>query len=97
MRISFEHLEEQTELTGFRLEILEKVFYLMHLLEDFSKNDYLKNRFVLKGGTALNLFHFNYPCLSIDIDINYIGSADVKIMQSERTQFEEQIQEIILD
>ena len=97
MRISFEHLEEQTELTGFRLEILEKVFYLMHLLEAFSKNDYLKNRFVLKGGTALNLFHFNYPCLSIDIDINYIGSADVKIMQSERTQFEEQIQEIILD
>ena len=37
MRISFEHLEEQAELTGFRPEILEKVFYLMHLLEAFSK------------------------------------------------------------
>jgi len=59
MRISFEHLEEQAELTGFRLEILEKIF---------SKNDYLKSRFVLKSGTALNLFHFNYPRLSADLD-----------------------------
>lgn len=97
MRISFEHLEEQAELTGFRPEILEKVFYLMHLLEAFSKNDFLQNRFVLKGGTALNLFHFNYPRLSVDIDINYIGSADVKVMLNERALFEEHIQEIILD
>ena len=39
--------------------------------------DYLeKNRLVLKGGTALNLFFFDLPRLSVDIDLNYVGKLE---------------------
>ena len=68
MHISSERLIFEAEATGFRPEILEKVIYLIHLLNRFSEDPYLHNRLVLKGGTALNLFCFDYPRLSVDID-----------------------------
>ncbi len=80
MLISRERLYYTSESTGFRPEILEKVIYLIHLLNRFTEDPFLKNKFVLKGGTALNLFCFDYPRLSVDIDINYIGSSDREIM-----------------
>lgn len=58
MLVSTERLYYEAESTGFRPEILEKVIYLIHLLNRFSKDPFLKDRFVLKGGTALNLFPF---------------------------------------
>ncbi|MGB6067768.1 MAG: nucleotidyl transferase AbiEii/AbiGii toxin family protein [Desulfomonilaceae bacterium] len=61
----------------------EPVFYLLALLSGISKHPFLKERFVLKGGTALNLFVFNKPRLSVDIDLNYVGALDVKTMKSE--------------
>lgn len=39
---------------------------------------------MLKGGTALNLFLFDVPRLSVDLDLNYIGAADRETMLSER-------------
>ena len=39
---------------------------------------------VLKGGTALNLFIFKLPRLSVDIDLNYIGAVERELMQKER-------------
>ncbi|MFN2188831.1 MAG: nucleotidyl transferase AbiEii/AbiGii toxin family protein, partial [Candidatus Promineifilaceae bacterium] len=33
-------------------------------------------RVALKGGTTLNLFVFDVPQLSVDIDVNYVGAAD---------------------
>ncbi|MFM8454690.1 MAG: nucleotidyl transferase AbiEii/AbiGii toxin family protein [Gammaproteobacteria bacterium] len=77
----------------YKPEILEKVFKLLEVLQSFSELEFLKNRFVLKGGTALNLFYFNnLPRLSVDIDLNYIGSLSKEIMLEERPI----IQEIIL-
>jgi predicted nucleotidyltransferase component of viral defense system len=55
--------------TGFRPEILEKVIHLLNLLEIFRAHLFLKNRCALKGGTALNLFLFDAPRLSVDIDL----------------------------
>jgi predicted nucleotidyltransferase component of viral defense system len=46
---------------------------------------------VLKGGTALNLFYFNLPRLSVDIDLNYIGAAERETMLDERPNIEEAI------
>ena len=69
--------------TGFRPEILEKVLQLLHLLESFLSHPYLKDRIVLKGGTALNLFYFDVPRLSVDIDLNYIGAVDREAMLQE--------------
>ena len=97
MIVSKEKLYYTSESTGFRPEILEKVIHLIHLLNKFSEDPFLKNRLVLKGGTALNLFYFDYPRLSVDIDINYIGSHDRDIMLQEKNLMEEAIENIVLD
>lgn len=68
MKISREKLRREAQATGFRPEVLEKVFHLLTLLEGFNRHPFLKERLALKGGTALNLFLFNVPRLSVDID-----------------------------
>jgi len=80
---------------GYRPEILEKVFLLLRLLEQFFSVSYLRERLVLKGGTALNLFVFdNLPRLSIDLDFNYIGSLNRATMLRERQEVESLIVKI---
>jgi hypothetical protein len=74
MRLSRERLTAESASTGFRPEILEKVIHLLGLLEGFHSHLYLRDRFALKGGTALNLFIFDLPRLSVDIDLNYLGA-----------------------
>lgn len=84
MILSKQTLQQEAMHTGFRAEILEKVFLLMDLLSEFSTYPQLAKKLVLKGGTALNLFHFNLPRLSVDIDLNYIGAVDREAMLAER-------------
>ena len=91
MKISREALLVEAEATGFRAEILEKVILLIHLLEGFRSHPFLKDRLALKGGTALNLFVFDLPRLSVDIDLNYVGSHDREVMLAERPKLEEAI------
>lgn len=97
MRISRERLEKEASLTGFRPEILEKVLHLLELLQSFASDKFLSSRIVLKGGTALNLFYYKYPRLSVDIDINYIGAADREKMMEERKLVISIIKDICLD
>lgn len=94
MRFSRELLIRVGQETGFRPEILEKVFQLLHLLDSLLRHPYLKDRIVLKGGTALNLFYFDIPRLSVDIDLNYIGAVERGTMLKERPRVEEAIQAV---
>lgn len=94
MKISKQTLQQESKATGFKIEHLEKVFILMDLLSDFATFPQLKNKIVLKGGTALNLFFFNMPRLSVDIDLNYIGNIDKDAMQEERPLIQETIHAI---
>jgi predicted nucleotidyltransferase component of viral defense system len=48
----------------------------------------------LKGGTALNLFLFNVPRLSIDIDLNYVGAETLDAMLAERPRVEQALQAV---
>ena len=96
MRISRERLLAEAEATGFRPEILEKVIHLLNLLQGFRSHPFLKERFALKGGTALNLFVFSVPRLSVDMDLNYIGVADREAMLAERPKVEEAIRAVCL-
>jgi predicted nucleotidyltransferase component of viral defense system len=80
--------------TGFRPEILEKVWHLMAILDEINRHPFLKERLVLKGGTALNLFMFDLPRLSVDIDLNYIGGIDKEIMFNERPQVEKALEAV---
>jgi len=88
MIISTEQLLHEAESTGFRPDILEKVAHLLNLLNAIQSHPYLKKKLVLKGGTALNLFIFNIPRLSIDIDLNYVGNVERDSMIEERPNLE---------
>lgn len=94
MTISQQRLMAESAATGFRPEILEKVIHLLNLLENFRAHPFLKNRCALKGGTALNLFLFNVPRLSVDIDLNYVGSADRAIMLEEKPKVEKALTDV---
>ncbi len=91
MKISKERLIADAEGAGFRAEVLEKVILLLNLLDEFRSHHFLRKRLVLKGGSALNLFVFELPRLSVDIDLNYIGAPDRATMLEERPKIEKAI------
>jgi len=94
MKISTEILTLYAESTGFRPDILEKVAHLLNLLDAIQSHPFLKNKLVLKGGTALNLFFFDVPRLSVDIDLNYVGNVDRGSMIEERPKIEQSVQAV---
>ncbi len=94
MKISPEKLASEVEATGFRPDVLEKVAHLLGLLDALRSHPFLKEKLVLKGGTALNLFVFDVPRLSVDIDLNYIGAEDRDGMLAERPKVEQAVQAV---
>ena len=94
MKISQEKLTAQAELTGFRTDVLEKVAHLLNLLNTLNSHSALKGKLALKGGTALNLFVFDVPRLSVDIDLNYVGAEDRETMLAERPKIEQALQAV---
>ena len=80
--------------SGFRADVLEKAIRLRELLEALRSHPYLKTRVALKGGTALNLFVFDVPRLSVDVDLNYVGAADVDTMILEGPRVEQAIRAV---
>lgn len=79
---------------GFAPEPYEKIEWLLELLSGLVSHPYLKTRIALKGGTALNLFVFDVPRLSVDIDLNYIGAADRETMLAERPGVEQAVEAV---
>ncbi len=79
---------------GFRPEILEKVARLAGLLDSLRKHPFLKEKLVLKGGTALNLFILNVPRLSVDIDLNFVGAQSRESMLEERPKIDRAVQAV---
>jgi hypothetical protein len=94
MRISLEKLSAEAEATGFRPDVLEKVAHLLGLLNSMQSHPFLSGKLVLKGGTALNLFVFDVPRLSVDIDLNYVGADDLESMNTERPKLEQAIRAV---
>ena len=89
MRLTANELAREAAATGFQAEPLEKVILLLELLEAIRSHPFLKDRVALKGGTALNLFKFDVPRLSVDIDLNYIGAVDREGMLADRPKIEQ--------
>lgn len=89
LNLSDEELKKEAKGRGYRPEMIEKVYHLLDLLEKLMAVPYLSDRLALKGGTAINLFCTEqFPRLSVDIDLNYIGAVDRDIMQKERLELE---------
>lgn len=91
MILSLQDLQAEAAATGFPPETLDKAIRLLNLLDAIRSHPFLKDRVALKGGTALNLFVFDLPRLSVDIDLNYIASADREVMLAEREKVERAI------
>ena len=94
MKFSPSEVLPVAESTGFKAEMVEKVLHLLNLLNALKSHPFLKGKWVLKGGTALNMFMLDLPRLSVDIDLNYIGALDRKEMQAERPKIEQAAQAV---
>ena len=94
MKFSWSEVLPVAESTGFKAEMVEKVLHLLNLLNALHSHPFLKGKWVLKGGTALNMFIFNLPRLSVDIDLNYIGVLDREEMLAERPKIEQAFQAV---
>ena len=60
---------------NFRMEILEKDYYLTNILNNL--HDHLSDKLVFKGGTLLNKIHLNYHRLSEDLDFTYLSDKEL--------------------
>lgn len=77
MNYSKQYISELGTKTGFINSNIEKVIRLIDVLQFiYSELDSKHTKLVLKGGTAINLLYMNLPRLSVDIDLDYIGSLD---------------------
>lgn len=94
MKYSFEELNAISGKGDFNIAVIEKVVHLLHLLNTLNSHPALKGRLALKGGTALNLFIFDVPRLSVDIDLNYIGALDREEMLEDRPKVEQAMQAV---
>lgn len=81
--------------TGHQASVLEKVIRILDVLQEIARDRVLSERFVLKGGTALNVFHLGLDRLSVDIDLNYIGALDREVMEAERPEIEAALNRLV--
>ncbi len=94
MKFSSSEVLQSAEATGFKADMVEKALHLLNLLNALNSHPFLKGKWVLKGGTALNMFMLDLPRLSVDIDLNYIGALDREEMLGERPKIEQAAQAV---
>lgn len=78
------YIEEISNETGFIKSTLEKVERLLNILEWINNHDKLSKLLALKGGTAINTAVFNFPRLSVDIDLDLTENLAREEMIKER-------------
>ena len=94
MRFSSAQILAVARPDGFDAGVVEMVLHLVHLLNVLDAHPLLRGRWVLKGGTALNLFVLRHPRLSVDIDLNYIGAPGREDMLADRPGIEQAAQAV---
>lgn len=94
MRFSATEILSIASPDGFDEGVVEKALHLVHLLNVLDSHPALRGKWVLKGGTALNLFVLCHPRLSVDIDLNYIGALEREEMLADRPKIEQAAQAV---
>ncbi len=94
MKFSSSEILPAAESTGFKPQMIEKVLHLLNLLSALNSHPFLRGKWVLKGGTALNMFVLDLPRLSVDIDLNYIGALNREQMLTDRPKTEQAAQAV---
>jgi len=73
---------------GAQPDTTEKIVLLLALLDRLQKDERTRAAWVLKGGTALHVFHLDLPRLSVDIDLDFTGALSKDEMLRLRPEFE---------
>ena len=94
MSVSLEYLQRCAAQNGFRVEPLEKVVRLGSMAADVARHPFLGSVLALKGGTAFNLCFGPPRRLSVDLDYNYIGHLDRKVMLEARPVVEQAVADL---
>ena len=79
-----DYIESISNETGFIQSTLEKVERLIRILEWMNGDEKLNKLLALKGGTAINTAVFNFPRLSVDIDLDLTKNLSKEEMIKER-------------
>ena len=96
MKYIKDNISEYSEITGFIGSNLEKVIRLLDVLNFVFSKSAFKDKFVLKGGTAINLVYTDLKRLSVDIDLDYCGSLDRNTTIEERKLIEKELDDYML-
>jgi len=88
MEVSVEFLQRCSTATGFTMSTLEKVVHLGAIAADVGRDRHLRPALALKGGTAINLCVARPARMSVDLDFNYIASAERQVMVRDRPAIE---------
>jgi predicted nucleotidyltransferase component of viral defense system len=86
------YYERIANASGYPLASLERVYRLSALLAEIVVR--APDELLLRGGTALNLLHLEAPRLSVDLDLDYVGSADAQDAQRRRPALLAELEEI---
>ena len=81
-------MDELSVKTAFHVDTIEKVYRLTEILREMNKINSIKRNVVLKGGTAINFLYFDIPRLSVDIDLDYMGSVEREEMLEDKKSLE---------
>lgn len=74
MNYTKQYLSELALKTNFIKDNLEKILRLSEILRFLNSDLNFKGKFVLKGGTAINLTCVELPRLSVDIDLDFTSN-----------------------
>lgn len=95
MRPSAEEMSALALERGFPADTVETVAKLLEVLVAIRNHAFTRDRLALKGGTAINLFVLDVPRLSVDIDLNYVGSIELAGAHGDRPGLLETLREIL--
>lgn len=89
MNYTKQYLSELAIKTNFIKDNLEKVLRLAEILKFLNSDLNFKGKFVLKGGTAINLTCVELPRLSVDIDLDFTSNLAKEEIEKVKVEFSE--------
>ena len=97
MNHSKQYINEIAQKSGFLANNTEKVIRLLDVLK-FIDHEFngISHQLILKGGTAINLIYTNLTRLSVDIDLDYVGSLEKEQTLKDRERILESLDNYML-
>lgn len=97
MNYSKQYINEIAQKSGFLANNTEKVIRLLDVLKFIDQElNRISHQLILKGGTAINLIYTNLTRLSVDIDLDYVGSLEKEQTLKDRERILESLDNYML-